>query len=212
MVWSAQSRASATGKITDGGDARGRCTASDEREMVGHRWLTNPARQRVPTGHAKHRSAGVRGRGPRATDREPSRCTESPPAPSVPLRAGCLKSTPRPPSTSMPPAPSAGLHHLPREIWRQIWSNNPQERLNKEIRRRTDDVGAVLAEQSDEWTEGRRYMSLELLTNPESESSRRAPPHRRAHRLSPQRITREPSRTPLRSVTDVRQAGETMPM
>jgi putative transposase len=65
---------------------------------------------------------------------------------------------------------------FPREHWPQIASTNPLERLNGEIKRRSDVVGifpnepaivrlvgALMLEQNDEWAVSRRYMSLESL-------------------------------------------------
>ena len=65
---------------------------------------------------------------------------------------------------------------FPREHWAQIASTNPLERVNREIKRRSDVigifpndeavvrlVGALMLETNDEWTVARRYMSLESL-------------------------------------------------
>ncbi len=65
---------------------------------------------------------------------------------------------------------------FPESHWRQVHSTNPLERLNKEIKRRTNVVGifpneaaitrlvgALMLEHNDEWAVTRRYMTLETV-------------------------------------------------
>lgn len=77
---------------------------------------------------------------------------------------------------------------FPREHWPQIASTNPLERVNKEIKRRSDVVGifpndeaiirlvgALMLETNDEWTVARRYMGLESLARITDTPNRRLP-------------------------------------
>ena len=77
---------------------------------------------------------------------------------------------------------------FPKEHRAKIHSTDPLERLNGEIKRRTDVVaifpndaaivrltGAILLEQNDEWAVGRRYLSLETMTPLGHTDDRRLP-------------------------------------
>ncbi|MFG2376429.1 IS256 family transposase [Streptomyces sp. NPDC048504] len=90
---------------------------------------------------------------------------------------------------------------FPPTHWKKIWSTNPLERLNREVKRRADVVqvfpnpaaldrlaAAVLAELHDEWQVfDRRYLSeasmAELLTTQPAEDDHQLPPQQGPNQL-----------------------------
>ncbi|MGO3034377.1 MAG: transposase [Corynebacterium variabile] len=84
---------------------------------------------------------------------------------------------------------------VPKLAWTKVWSNNPTERLNKDVRWWTnvgdifpdrDSVvqlgGAVLAEQHEDWMQQRRYVSLAVLSATRRWSAGEGPGDRRCRR------------------------------
>ena len=91
-----------------------------------------------------------------------------------------------------------------QQIWKHIWCNVLQERLNKEIRSGTYVVGifpdrtalirlvgADLAEQHDEWNEDRRYLGLDVLARFRGNHTLTTEPE---HEVTPAALTAYPPR------------------
>jgi len=102
---------------------------------------------------------------------------------------------------------------FPREHWAQISSTNPLERVNKEIKRRSDVVGifpndaaivrlvgALMIETNDEWAVARRYMGLESL--PRITDTHQSGCPRRGYLISSSPSEGRPSYTTPRGTTE----------